>query len=97
MPNHGLNRRSPLEQFVQLRGQIPPARDVDCCCFRMVALPAKALIDKCFLRVGPGQALYLGQRRFNVAPIIGIVVCRIDPHNPVVSRGVTMRTLHPNS
>jgi hypothetical protein len=97
MPNHGLNRRSPIEQFAQLRGQIPPACDGDCLCFRTVALPAKAVIDECFLRVGSGQALYLGQHGINVVSIIGIDVCCIDPHNPVVSRGVTMRTLHPNS
>ena len=49
MPNHRLNGRAAFEQLAQLRREIPPARDVDRDRLRMIALPAKALIDKRFL------------------------------------------------
>lgn len=86
MPDHRLNRRAAFEQFAQLGGEIPAACDIDCDRFGMIALPAKALIDKRFLGPNPRHTLDLGQCGFQSRSIIGIVVLGIDPDNPTLPR-----------
>src|SRR5262245_55177880 len=77
--NHRLNRRAPFEQFAQLRGKIPPSGDVNRDRLRMIAWPAKALINKRFLGSDSRYPLDLSQGRFQGCSIIGIIVGGIDP------------------
>ena len=68
MPDHRLNRRASFEQLAQLWREISSARDIDRNRFRMIALPAKALIDKRFFRPNSRHPLDLSQAGFKVAP-----------------------------
>ena len=52
----------------------------------MIALPAKALIDKRFLRPDSRHAFDLGQCGFQSRPLIRMVVRGIDPDNPTLPR-----------
>ena len=87
MANHGLNGRASLEQLAQLWSEISPACNVNCDSFGMIALPAKALINKRFFRPDSRQALDLCEGGFQRHSIIGIIVGGIDSHNPALSRG----------
>jgi hypothetical protein len=53
MPAHRLNRRAPVESLAHLGGEIPATCAIDCDRPGMIALAAKALIDKRFLGLAP--------------------------------------------
>jgi hypothetical protein len=82
MSNHWFNGRASLEQLAQLWREISSACDIDRNGFRMIALPAKPLIDKRFLGPDSRDPLNLSQGRFQGCSIIRIVVCGIDANNP---------------
>ena len=46
MPNHRFDGRAAFKELTHLRREIPSARNVHRHSLRMIALPAKALIDK---------------------------------------------------
>jgi len=97
MPNHGLNCGAAFEQLAQLGREISSACDIDRNGFRMIALPAKPLIDKRFLGPDSRQALDLGEGGFQRHSIIGIVVDGIVPTIQLCREVVTIGTLQPNS